>query len=227
MRTDYRDIENRILAHDPPHMCSADAADGEELLALLLRICGVRLKADLISQSLIERFGSFPAVVSAEPSLLTKENGISRRTAVNLRTIYASTRRIGASTIRDRRIKITGIDVLRTYCLTNLAYEKNEQFRVIYLSKQDRLIRDELHQRGTIDYTVCYPREIVKRACELSATAIITLNNRPSRSLTPTVPEISTIRHIDEITKSVGILLLDHVIVSPSEIISMKERSLF
>ena len=227
MQTDYREIEARILAHDPPHLCSADSADGDELLALLLRICGVGLKADVISRSLIERFGSFPQVVAAEPALLAKENGVSRRTAVKLRTIYASARRIGASPIRDRRRKINNIDALKAYCLTNLAYEKVEQFRIIYLNKQNRLIRDELHQRGTVDFAACYPREIVKRACELSATAIITLNNKPSRPSTPSVPEIALMRHVDEILALVGIQLRDHVIVSPSEIVSMKERNLF
>ena len=107
-----------------------------------------------------------------------------------------------------------------------MAYESNEQFRVLFLDKRNRLIADEIQQRGTVDHTPVYPREVAKRALALDATAVILVHNHPSGDPSPSQPDIEMTRQVVEATKAVGIVVHDHVVIGRGEHASFRALGL-
>lgn len=227
MNSRIQALQAKMQGVDTPRYNSVDLLDELELLSVVLNICGVRIKCEEIALDMLNVFGSFSEVVAAPVCRLTEINGVARRTAVNIRSVYASARKIGSTTLRENRRRIDDKYSVMEYCRTNMAMEQVEQLRVLFLNRQNRLLADEIHQRGTVDQIACYPRELVKRALEISATAMILLQNHPSGEATPTNAEVAMTRALDEIARAIGIRLHDHIIVSRSELVSMRERKLF
>ncbi len=129
-----------------------------------------------------------------------------------LKLIKAAAQRFARDEITKRPLLDSWKSVI-DYCMAAMAYEPIEQFRILFLNKRNQLIADEVQQRGTVDHTPVYPREVVKRALELSATAIILVHNHPSGDPTPSTADIQMTKQLVDVAKPLGILVHDHIIV--------------
>jgi DNA repair protein RadC len=199
----------------------AGALADYELLEILLFRSLPRRDTKPVAKALIERFGSFAEVLSAPVKLLTEIEGIGEKAALELKLVEAAAQRFTGSKLRKRPVLGSWSEVLE-HCRTSMAFASKEQFRILFLDKRNTLIADEVQQSGTVDHTPVYPREVVKRALELSATAIILVHNHPSGDPTPSRPDIEMTRKIIEIAGPMGIAVHDHVIVGKDGHASMR-----
>ncbi|MGQ0581016.1 MAG: JAB domain-containing protein [Reyranella sp.] len=151
-----------------------------ELLELLLFYAIERIDTKPLAKRLLERFGTLGDVFAAEPAAL-REFEIDQKTLILFRTARESGRRLAERKVKDMPV-LTNWQQLIDYCHAALAHEKTEQFRILFLDRKNVLIADEVQQRGTIDHTPVYPREVVKRALALNAAALILVHNHPTRS---------------------------------------------
>jgi DNA repair protein RadC len=151
-----------------------------ELIELILFRALPRRDVKPLAKDLIARFGSFAEVVSAPPERLAEVKGLGAAAITELKIVEAAAHQLARGQVRDRPVLSSWSNVL-DYCRTAMAFADKEQFRVLFLDKRNRLIADEVQQRGTVDHTPVYPREVVKRALELSATAIILVHNQPTQ----------------------------------------------
>jgi DNA repair protein RadC len=196
-----------------------------ELLELVLFLALPRRDVKPLAKSLLATFGSFADVISAEPAELHKVKGMGDTTVVALKSIQAAAHRLLNNKIMDRPV-LSNWQALIDYCYAAMAYEKNEQLRVLFLNTKNILIADEIQQRGTVDHTPVYTREVVKRALELNATAIILVHNHPSGDHTPSPEDIDKTKEIRDAGAKLGIALHDHIIVSKSGTNSFKSMGL-
>ncbi|MGL4729730.1 MAG: RadC family protein [Bosea sp. (in: a-proteobacteria)] len=189
-----------------------DALPDYELLELVLMRAIPRKDVKPLAKELIAKFGSFGEVISAPPARLMEVKGIGEAVTIDFKVIQASVTRLAKSRITQRPVLSSWSSVI-DYCRAAMAFSEVEQFRILFLDKKNALIADEVQQTGTIDHTPVYPREVVKRALELSATAIILVHNHPSGDPTPSGADIAMTRLIAETAKPLGIELHDHIIV--------------
>lgn len=189
-----------------------DALADYELLELVLFRSIPRRDVKPIAKALIRRFGSFAEVVAAPQQLLTEVDGVGEAVAADLRIVAAAGQRLARGHVGKRAVLASWSSVI-DYCRAAMAFEVREQFRILFLDKKNTLIADEVQQVGTVDHTPVYPREIVKRALELSSTAIILVHNHPSGDPTPSQADITMTREIIDVAKSMGIVVHDHIIV--------------
>ncbi|MFC0220681.1 DNA repair protein RadC [Pseudochelatococcus lubricantis] len=190
----------------------ADALADYELLELVLFRAIPRRDVKPIAKDLIRRFGSFAEVLTAPERLLSETDGIGPGAVTDLKLIEAAARRLTRGAIAGRSVLDSWTAVL-DYCRTAMAFAPKEHFRVLFLDKRNQLIADEEQQRGTVDHTPVYPREVVKRALELSASALILVHNHPSGDPAPSAADIRMTREIVDIASPLGITVHDHVIV--------------
>ena len=190
----------------------AEALSDYELLELVLFRALPRRDVKPIAKDLIATFGSFPEVISAPPARLAEIAGMGTAAITELKIVHASAMRLARGQVRKRPVLSSWSNVI-DYCRTTMAFAEKEQFRVLFLDKRNQLIVDELQQTGTVDHTPVYPREVVKRALELSATAVILVHNHPSGDPTPSQADIEMTRTIVEVAKPLGIAVHDHIIV--------------
>ena len=155
-------------------------ADYEILELLLFRLIP-RRDTKPVAKALLDRFGTLSGVFGAPPALLQEVKGIGEAVALDLKLISAVAQRTLKSEIRNKTVLASWSSVIQ-YCHAAMAHEPREQFRILFLDKRNALIADEVQGRGTVDHTPVYPREVVRRALELSATAIILVHNHPTRS---------------------------------------------
>ena len=191
----------------------ADSLPDYELLELMLFPALPRRDTKPMAKALLKHFGSFAEVISADPRELRTIPGIGDASVVILKTVQAAAIRLSQGEVMDRPV-LTSWDKLMQYCRASMAFEKSEQFRVLFLNKKNILIADEVQQQGTVDQTPVYPREVVKRALELGATAIIMVHNHPSGDPSPSKADIEMTKEVREAGEKLGIVLHDHVIVS-------------
>jgi DNA repair protein RadC len=190
------------LAEAPPHYlghrerlrdrfreAGTDALSDYELLELLLFRAQPRRDMKPIAKALLEKFGSFAEVISAPEKRLAEVDGIGEASITELKIVQAAASRLVRGQVKKRPVLSSWSAVL-DYCRTAQAFADREQFRVLFLDKRNQLIVDELQQVGTVDHTPVYPREVVKRALELSATAMILVHNHPSGDPTPSRADI-------------------------------------
>ena len=190
----------------------ADALADYELLELILFRTIPRRDVKPIAKALIARFGSLSEVLGAPRRLLTEVPGVKDAVALDLTIVAAINRRAMREAVRKREVLSSWAAVL-DYITAAMAHEPREQFRILFLDKKNALIADEVQQTGTVDHTPVYPREVVKRALELNATALILVHNHPSGDPTPSRADIDMTRTIQETAKPLGIALHDHVII--------------
>lgn len=190
----------------------ADALADYELLELVLFRAVPRRDVKPLAKALIKRFGSFAEVVAAPEPRLAEVDGVTAGIVTELKLVYAAAVRIGRAKVAQRPV-LSSWMALIDYCRTAMAYAEREQFRVLYLDRKNALIADEMQGEGTVDHTPVYPREVVKRALELSATAMILVHNHPSGDPTPSRPDILMTQQIIDIAKPLGIAVHDHIIV--------------
>ena len=197
-----------------------------ELLELLLFRSIPRRDTKPLAKRLINEFGSIAEVLGADPSRLSSIKGLGESTITDLQVVRAAAEALVSGQVREKPLLGSWSSVL-DYCRATMAFEEREQFRVLFLDKKNRLIRDEVQQVGTVDHTPVYPREVVKRALELSATAIILVHNHPSGDPTPSQADIEMTRKINDIAGSLGIIVHDHIIIAKEGHASLKGLQLF
>jgi DNA repair protein RadC len=199
----------------------AEAVNDYELLELVLFRAIPRRDIKPLTKALIATFGSFPEVISAPSARLAEINGLGAAAITELKIVHAAATRLARGQVRRRPVPSSWSNVI-DYCRTIMAFAEKEQFRVLFLDKRNQLIVDEVQQTGTVDHTPVYPREVVKRALELSATALILVHNHPSGDPTPSGADIEMTRTIVEVAKPLGIAVHDHIIVGRDGHASLK-----
>jgi DNA repair protein RadC len=202
-----------------------DALSDYELLEMVLFRALSRRDVKPLAKSLIAKFGSFAEAVHAPEPRLREVAGVGDSVITELKLIAATASRIAKGQLKARTALSSWSDVV-DYCRIAMAFADKEQFRILFLDKRNQLIADELQQVGTIDHTPVYPREVIKRALELSATAVILVHNHPSGDPTPSQADIQMTKAIVEIAKPLGISVHDHIIVGKNGHVSLKGMKL-
>jgi DNA repair protein RadC len=192
-----------------------------ELLELILFRLIPRADTKPVAKALLARFGTLAEVLGAPEHLLREVTGIGPAVALDLKVIAAAAHRMLRSDLRAKQVLSSWMQVI-DYCRAAMAFEEREQFRILFLDKKNALIADEVQQTGTVDHTPVYPREVVKRALDLSATAIILVHNHPSGDPTPSRADIEMTKEIVEAGKRLGITVHDHIIIGKKGHASMK-----
>ncbi|HVY13356.1 MAG TPA: DNA repair protein RadC [Alphaproteobacteria bacterium] len=211
-------LRERLLSAGP------EALQDYELLELLLFAAIPQRDVKPLAKDLLARFGNLKAVIHAENEAL-REFGLSDSPVALLRAIAAAHLRIGRNEIIDKPVLSSWQKIL-DYCQAAMAHETREQLRILFLNRKNRLIADEVQQRGTIDHTPVYVREVIKRALDLSAGAIILVHNHPSGDPTPSKDDIVMTREVAMAARAVGITLHDHLIIGGGRHSSMKDAGL-
>ena len=203
----------------------ADALPDYELLELLLFAAHTRRDVKPLAKALLKRFGSFAEVIGADPRALKEVEGVGEAAVLALKTVQAAAVRMARGEVMQRPV-LTNWQKLLDYCRTSMAYEDTERFRILYLNRKNVLIADEVQQKGTVDHTPVYPREVVKRALELGATALIMVHNHPSGDPTPSKADIEMTQEVRAAGEKLGIALHDHLVVSKDGYNSFKTMGL-
>ena len=196
-----------------------------ELLELLLFRSIPQRDVKGLAKQLLARFGSIAEVLTAPAPRLAEINGIGDATITDFRIIEAAGRTLAKGAIAPRKILGSWSAVI-DYCRAAMAFADREMVRILFLDKRNGLLADEVQQTGTVDHTPVYPREVVKRALEPSATAVILVHNHPSGDPTPSEADIRMTRELVAIAKPLGILVHDHIIVGRNGHASMKGMAL-
>jgi DNA repair protein RadC len=192
-----------------------------ELIELILFRAIPRRDVKPLAKALIKKFGSFAEVVAAPLARLKEVEGVSEGVATEFKIVEASARRFARGQISKRRSLGSWAQVI-DYCRTAMAFEDHEEFRVLFLDKKNGLIADESQGVGTVDHTPVYPREVVKRALELAASALILVHNHPSGDPTPSTQDVKMTLDIIAIASSLGVAVHDHIIVGRQGHASLK-----
>ncbi len=196
-----------------------------EMLELLLFLAKPRAEVKPLAKELIARFGSFADVIAADAKELVAIKGVGENTAIALKTVQAAAIRLAREQIMNQPV-ISSWQKLLDYCRASLAFAKTEEFRVLFLDRKNVLIADEMQQTGTVDHTPVYPREVVKRALDLGASAIIMVHNHPSGDPTPSKGDIEMTKEVREACEKLGIVLHDHLIIGKRGHASFKSLGL-
>ena len=189
-----------------------DALLDHELLEMVLFLALPRRDTKPIARALLTRFGSFAAAISAPSQALSQIDGLGEAGIAALRSIQGAALRLVRAEVMESPI-LNNWEKLLGYLNAALAREKIEQFRILFLDTKNRLIADEAQARGTVNHTPVYPREVVRRALELQATALILVHNHPSGDPTPSRADIAMTKEIVIAAEALGILLHDHLII--------------
>ncbi len=197
-----------------------------ELLELVLFRGIARRDVKPLAKALLARFGSYAEVIAARPERLREIDGLGEAAICEIKLVEAAAKRLARATLQKRLVLGSFMDVI-DYCRTAMAYAEREEFRILFLDKKNGLIADEVQGVGTIDHTPVYPREVVRRALELGASALILAHNHPSGDPTPSGADIRMTRDIVAIAQPFGIAVHDHLIVGRHGHASLKGLKLF
>ncbi len=203
----------------------ADAMPDYELLELTLFAALPRRDTKPLAKALLARFGSFAEVIAAPRARLMEVKGVGEAVANHLKIVEAAAHRLAKTRVIGRPA-LSSWTALLDYCTAAMARIQREEFRVLFLDRKNVLIADEVQNKGTVDHTPVYPREIVKRALELSASAIILVHNHPSGDPTPSKADILMTREIVTAAKALGLAVHDHLVVGRSGHASFKSLGL-
>lgn len=196
-----------------------------ELLELVLFSAIPRRDVKPLAKSLIAAFGGLPGVMAADLTALQKIKGLSGNAAVLLKAVHALTQRALLADLQKKPL-LGSWQKLIDYCTVAMAREKREQFRVLFLNRKNELIADEVQQTGTVDHAPVYPREILRRALELGATAMILVHNHPSGDPTPSDSDIAMTDEIIRAAAALDVVVHDHLIISRNGHTSFKSLGL-
>jgi DNA repair protein RadC len=199
----------------------AEAIADYELLELILFSAIPRIDVKPLAKALIARFGSFAEAIAAAPERLAEVDGMTPRAITEFKIVEASAQRFAKGAAK-KRLAIGSSSALIDYCRTAIAFAEREEFHVLFLDKRNGLIADEKLGAGTIDHTPVYPREVVRRALELSASAIILVHNHPSGDPTPSSADIKMTHDIVAIGAPLGVVVHDHIVVGKQGHASLK-----
>jgi DNA repair protein RadC len=199
-----------------------EAFTDAELLEAVLHLAIPRKDTKALAKLLLKRFGSFSGVLSAPRERLVEFEDLGDVTVTNLKIVEAAARRYAHDRVDREQPILSSWSALIDYCRAAMAFEDIEQFRILFLDKKNRLIADEVQQRGTVDHTPVYPREVIKRSLELSATALILVHNHPSGDPSPSTADVQMTRQIIDVARPLGVTVHDHIIIGKSGHASMK-----
>lgn len=199
----------------------ADALADYEMLELILFRAIPRRDVKPLAKALLARFGSFAEVVSARPERLKEVDGINEATIVEIKIVQATAQRFAKSAMEKRR-SLTSFAAVLDYCRTAMAFLEREEFRILFLDKKNALIADEVQSAGTVDHAPVYPREVMRRALELNATAMILVHNHPSGDPSPSGADIQLTQELVGLGKSLNVLVHDHLIIGRDGFTSFK-----
>jgi DNA repair protein RadC len=190
----------------------ADAIADYELLELVLFRAIPRRDVKPLAKALIARFGSFAEAIAARPERLAEIEGMSEASINEFKILEAGAKRF-AKGVAKKRLSLGSWSEVVDYCRTAMAFSEREEFRILFLDKRNGLIADEVQGTGTVDHTPVYPREVVRRALELSATAILLVHNHPSGDPTPSTADVKMTLEIIAVASPLGVAVHDHLIV--------------
>jgi DNA repair protein RadC len=186
-----------------------------EILELLLFGAKTRGDTKPLAKALLARFGGLAAVLAANRNELAQVSGMGEASMALLKVVPEAARRMAREEVIDQPV-LSSWDKLIAYCRITLGQEKVERFHLLFLDRKNKLIADEAQQRGTVDHTPVYPREVVKRALELGASAIILVHNHPSGDPAPSKADIAMTKEVVQAAEKLGIAIHDHVIIAKS-----------
>jgi DNA repair protein RadC len=203
----------------------ADAFPDYELLELVLFAAVARGDMKPLAKELLRQFGSFAEVIAAPRSRLLEVKGVGEAVVAQLKIVEAAALRLSKGGVLNRPA-LSSWSALLDYCTAAMSRNPHEEFRVLFLDRKNMLIADEVQGKGTVDHTPVYPREILKRALELGASAIILAHNHPSGDPTPSRADIDMTREIAKAASALKIALHDHVVVARGGVVSFKAQGL-
>jgi len=190
----------------------SDALPDYELLELVLFRAMPRRDTKPLAKAILARFGSFAEAMNVPDDLLLEVPGLGEAAVTEIKLVRAAALRLMRGEVFERPVLASWQQVL-DYCRAAMGFEAKEQFRILFLDKRNQMIADEVQQEGTVDHTPVYVREVVKRALELSATAIVLVHNHPSGDPTPSRADIEMTKQIIAAAKPLGVVVHDHIIV--------------
>ncbi len=210
-------MRTRLLRAGPESLAD------HEMLEMLLFLALPRRDTKPVARLLLNRFGSFAAAISAAPAALMAVDGVGEAGAAALKLAQAAALRLLRDEIREQPV-LADWPRLMDYLVAVLAREPVEQARVLFMDAKNRLLADEMQVRGTVNATMIYPREIVRRALELNATAIVLVHNHPSGDPTASREDRAMTLTLQRAANALSIVLLDHIIVAGTKVVSFKRE---
>jgi DNA repair protein RadC len=202
-----------------------DAVPDYELLEMVLFRAIRRGDTKMLAKDLLRRFGTFAEVLAADPARLMEVNGVGEAVAMDIKIVHAAALRLMKGQVINRPVLATWKTIL-DYVKAAMAFNDIEQFRVLFLDKKNQLIADEVQQEGTVDHTPVYPREVVKRALELGASAIVLVHNHPSGDPTPSMADIDMTKKVIDAGSRLGVAVHDHIIVGRKGHVALRQQGL-
>jgi DNA repair protein RadC len=199
----------------------AETLPDYELMELILFRAIPRRDVKPLAKEILARTGSFAEAIAASPERLMEIEGVTAAVVTEIKIVQAAALRTSQSEIRKRPV-LTAMTTVLAYLRSAMAFEDREQFRILFLDRRNQLIADEVQGRGTVDHTPVYTREVMKRALELSASALILAHNHPSGDPTPSKADIEMTKQIVEVAAKLGVLVHDHLILARDGYRSMK-----
>ncbi|HVI34011.1 RadC family protein [Phenylobacterium sp.] len=196
-----------------------------EVLELVLFRAIPRGDVKPLAKQLLARFGSLGGVLGATPEELRTVKGVGEAVALDLKLLHEAALRMGREQVARRPV-ISSWSALLAYVKTALAHEAREQFRVLFLDKKNQLIADEVMNRGTVDHAPVYPREVVRRALELSASAVILVHNHPSGDPSPSSADVDMTRQVVDAARPLRVAVHDHLVVARDGVASCRALGL-
>lgn len=201
----------------------AAALPDYELLELILFRAIPRMDVKPLARLLLDTFGDFNRVISAAPQRLQMVKGVGDAVVIELKLVEAAAGRLMRAKVLNQPV-LSSWNALLDYCQTVMAHRETEQFRILFLDRKNVLIADEEQAKGTVDHVPVYPREVIKRALELNASALILVHNHPSGDPTPSEADISMTMQVQDAAQVLGIVLHDHLIIGKSRELSFKAQ---
>jgi DNA repair protein RadC len=204
----------------------AEALPDYELLELILFRAIPRRDVKPLAKDILARVGSFAEAIAAPPERLLEIEGVTDAVVTEFKIVQAAALRAAKGAVRQRPV-LAAMSTVLEYLRSAMAFEDREQFRILFLDRKNKLIADEVQGRGTVDHTPVYTREVLKRALELSASAIILAHNHPSGDPTPSRADIDMTKQIVDVATKLGVVVHDHIILGREGHLSMKSAGIF
>ena len=223
--TNFTYLGHRERLRDRFNEGGPSALPDYELLEMVLFRAIKRGDTKPIAKALIARFGTFAEVISAEPERLMEVKGVGPAVATELKLIQAAALRLTRGAVINRPI-LSSWNGIVEYCRAAMAFNEIESFRLLFVDKRNQLIADEVQQTGSVDHTPVYAREVIKRALELAATAIVMVHNHPSGDPTPSMADIEMTKKVIAAGQHLGILVQDHIIIGRKGHVSFRNLQL-
>jgi DNA repair protein RadC len=204
----------------------ADSLPDYELLELTLFAVIPRQDVKRLAKTMLAEFGGdLTALFAAPRDRLKQINGVGDAVADHIAIVGAFVTRAAKQQMKERDV-LSSWNAVVAYCTRAMAGQTTEQFRILFLDRKNKLLRDEIQNRGTVDHTPVYPREVVKRALELGASAIILVHNHPSGDPTPSASDVEMTKQIIDAARTLDIAVHDHLIIGRNGHASLKQLGL-